>query len=60
MPCNMLSYVEFYRPKFFLLENVRGMVHFKLAHQLEDAANSGSAVKMGVIKFILRALIGLG
>ncbi|KAH8099541.1 S-adenosyl-L-methionine-dependent methyltransferase [Cristinia sonorae] len=59
MPCNMLSYVEFYKPKYFLLENVKGMVHFKLTPR-STTETEASAVGFGVIKFILRALIGLG
>ncbi|TCD67280.1 hypothetical protein EIP91_000302 [Steccherinum ochraceum] len=60
MACNMLSYVEFYKPSFFLLENVKGMVHHKLTSQSRDLKKAGSVVTMGVIKFILRSLIGLG
>ena len=48
----MISYVEFYRPLFFLLENVVGMLSFPLEGK--------GGIKMGVVKFILRALISLG
>ena len=60
MPCNMIGFVEHYKPTYFLLENVRGMIHYKLAHQDLDLQDVDPAVKMGVIKFILRALTGLG
>ncbi|THH29585.1 hypothetical protein EUX98_g4594 [Antrodiella citrinella] len=55
MPANMLSYVEFYRPQYFLLENVKGMVYHTLSQQ-QQQKNGGEkySVRMGVIKFILR------
>ena len=57
----MLSYVEFYRPKFFMLENVEGILYHPLA-----ATQSGpgrameGGVRMGVVKLILRVLTSLG
>src|SRR5260221_259236 len=55
----MLSYVEFYRPKFFLLENVLGLLSHKL--QINKAGpQEGNIVAHGVVKFILRALTSLG
>ncbi|KAF8503256.1 S-adenosyl-L-methionine-dependent methyltransferase [Russula emetica] len=57
--CNMLSYVEFYRPKFFLLENVLGLLIHKL--QVNKAGpQEGNVVAHGIIKFILRTLTSLG
>ena len=57
--CNMLSYVEFYRPKFFLLENVLGLLSHRL--QINKAGpQEGNIVAHGVVKFILRALTSLG
>jgi hypothetical protein len=57
--CNMLSYVEFYRPKFFLLENVLGLLNHKL--QINKAGpQEGDIVTHGVVKFILRTLTSLG
>ncbi|KAI0822767.1 S-adenosyl-L-methionine-dependent methyltransferase [Trametes gibbosa] len=57
--CNMISYVEFYRPKFFLLENVVGMLSYKVGgHQ--DGKRIAGGVQMGVIKFILSSLTTLG
>lgn len=46
---NMISYVEFYRPSYFLLENVEGLLHHKL-----------SDISMGIVKFVLRSLTSLG
>lgn len=57
--CNMLSYVEFYRPKFFLLENVLGLLSHKL--QMNKAGpQEGKTVIHGVVKYILRVLTSLG
>lgn len=55
----MLSYVEFYKPKYFLLENVVGLLRFPL--RCEQVGNSlVGGIKMGVVKFILRSLVALG
>ncbi|KAG1743398.1 S-adenosyl-L-methionine-dependent methyltransferase [Suillus lakei] len=48
--CNMIAYVEFYRPMYFLLENVGGI----LEHALK-----GKTVASGVVKFIIAALLAL-
>src|SRR6266404_3132019 len=55
----MLSFVEFYKPKFFLLENVLGL----LSHRLQinkPGPQEGDTVANGIIKFILRTLTSLG
>jgi DNA (cytosine-5)-methyltransferase 1 len=57
--CNMLSYVEFYRPKFFLLENVLGLLIHKLQVN-KEGPQEGNVVAHGIIKFILRTLTSLG
>lgn len=49
--CSAMSYVDFYRPSYFLLENVRGLVSYKLG---EDKIESG------VLKFIIRCLTSMG
>ncbi|KAH9945791.1 S-adenosyl-L-methionine-dependent methyltransferase [Epithele typhae] len=54
--CNMISYVEFYRPLYFLLENVVGLLTYTLTGPNQD----GEAIKMGVVKFIMRSLTALG
>ncbi|CAJ0911529.1 1777_t:CDS:2, partial [Entrophospora sp. SA101] len=54
-----LSYVDFYRPDYFLLENVRGMLSFRLGGE-QDGIKIKGGIKMGVIKFILRSLTALG
>ncbi|KAI0039551.1 S-adenosyl-L-methionine-dependent methyltransferase [Auriscalpium vulgare] len=57
--CNMMSYVEFYKPKFFLLENVVGLVHFPLQGK-QVGRRLVDGMKQGVVKFILRSLVSLG
>ncbi|TFY70272.1 hypothetical protein EVG20_g2746 [Dentipellis fragilis] len=57
--CNMISYVEFYRPGWFLLENVVGLLLHPLKGQQEGSRIVGG-IKMGVVKFILRSLTSLG
>ncbi len=55
----MLSYVEFYRPKFFLLENVLGLLIHKLRVN-KAGPQEGNVITHGVVKFILRTLTSLG
>lgn len=55
----MISYVEFYRPKLFLLENVVGMLSYKVGG-VQDGRRIIGGVEMGVIKFILSSLTTLG
>jgi DNA (cytosine-5)-methyltransferase 1 len=54
-----LSYVDFYRPEYFLLENVRGMLSFRLGGK-QDGRRILGGIKMGVIKFIIRSLTAMG
>lgn len=49
-----LSYCDFYRPRFFLLENVRGMVSFKLGGRQE-----GKNRIIGGIKMVMMLVVGL-
>jgi len=59
MPCNMLSYLEHYEPRYFLLENVRGLLHHPLLSEKIGRILSGG-IKSGVVKFIMRTLVALG
>ena len=59
MPCNMLSYVEYYQPKYFLLENVAGLLDYKLQDK-HASSNKAKEIQFGMLKFILRTLISLG
>lgn len=60
MPCNMLSYVEHYSPKYFLLENVAGILDYTLTDTRPSAEGEEPKIKHGMVKFILRSLIALG
>lgn len=51
-----LSYVEYFHPKYFLLENVQGMLKYKLMGDPDHV----DGVTDGVVKFLLRAATALG
>ncbi|KAL2916224.1 hypothetical protein HK105_204315 [Polyrhizophydium stewartii] len=51
-----LSYVEFYKPDYFLLENVRGLINFRLGGKQAGENRIEGGIQMGVLKFILRTL----
>lgn len=51
----MLSYVEYYNPDYFLLENVRGLLN----HTLQDG-RTNTVVQAGMVKFICRTSLALG
>ncbi|KAH6918476.1 S-adenosyl-L-methionine-dependent methyltransferase [Coprinopsis sp. MPI-PUGE-AT-0042] len=58
MPCNMLGFVEHYNPEYFMLENVKGLLNFKLRDSREG--RHGETIKWGMLKFVTRILIALG
>lgn len=55
----MLSFVDFYRPSYFLLENVDALLYAKLQAEQNGAKQVGG-IHNGMIKFILRTLTALG
>ena len=55
----MLSFVDFYRPSYFLLENVDALLHAKLKAK-QDGAKQVGGINFGVVKFILRTLTAFG
>ncbi|KFY81710.1 hypothetical protein V500_11158 [Pseudogymnoascus sp. VKM F-4518 (FW-2643)] len=56
-----LSYVDHYRPKYFLLENVRGLLQHRLGStQKKKGVGVQGGIQHGSVKFILRALTSLG
>lgn len=59
MVANMLSYVEYYRPKFVLIENVTGMIHYRL-QAIQDGKKFKGGIEGGIVKFIARTLTSLG
>ncbi|KAI9032735.1 S-adenosyl-L-methionine-dependent methyltransferase [Phycomyces nitens] len=58
--CTALSYVDFYKPKYFLLENVRGLVSYKLGGEQAGQNRIKGGIEMGVVKYILRCLTSMG
>ncbi|KAJ2813882.1 hypothetical protein H4S07_000336 [Coemansia furcata] len=57
---NALSYVDFYRPTYFLLENVRGLLSYKLGGVQVGPGKVSGGIEMGMLKFILRTLTTMG
>ena len=55
----MLSYVEYYRPKYFMLENVERMINHPLAADLVNKRFVGG-VPQGMLKLIASSLTSLG
>ncbi|KAG0339389.1 DNA (cytosine-5)-methyltransferase 1 [Podila horticola] len=55
-----MSYVDYYRPNYFLLENVRGMIAYKLGGRRSSEGKHVGGMGMGVVKFILRCLTAMG
>lgn len=56
-----LSYADHYRPKYFLLENVRGLLQHRLGStQKKSGPGVQGGIQQGSVKFILRALTSLG
>ncbi|KAI9736586.1 MAG: hypothetical protein M1818_006097 [Claussenomyces sp. TS43310] len=56
----LLSYVDHYRPHYFLLENVPGLLKHRLGSTQIDKHNTRGGIAMGSAKFILRALTSIG
>ncbi|KAJ7578378.1 S-adenosyl-L-methionine-dependent methyltransferase [Mycena floridula] len=56
----MLSAVEHYEPRYFLLENVTGMLHNRLLALQASVNRVEDGIENGMIKVICRNLIGLG
>ncbi|KAJ1823141.1 hypothetical protein LPJ60_001754 [Coemansia sp. RSA 2675] len=57
---NALSYVDFYRPTYFLLENVRGLLSYRLGGVQVGPGRVSGGIEMGMLKFILRTLTTMG
>ncbi len=57
----MLAYTEWYEPRYFLLENVVGMLTARLgAKSASHGRSLVGGMEMGVLKLILRILTSLG
>ncbi|KAG6814585.1 hypothetical protein H0H92_000114 [Tricholoma furcatifolium] len=61
LPGNMLGYVEYYDPQYFLLENVTGLLSYRLMSTRSKKGRSlEGGIEAGMVKFIMRTLIALG
>ncbi|KAG5645074.1 hypothetical protein DXG03_007164 [Asterophora parasitica] len=61
LSANMLSYVEHYEPKYFLLENVGGFISHALKGTRSKTKRSiEGGIEAGMVKFVMRTLIALG
>ncbi|KAG6862076.1 hypothetical protein C0995_007206 [Termitomyces sp. Mi166 len=61
LPGNMLGYVETYDPQYFLLENVVGLLTYRLMSTRSKHKRSlEGGIQAGMVKFIKRTLIALG
>lgn len=57
---NALAYCDFYRPKYFLLENVRGLLSARLKGRQSGRYKVEGGIEQGYLKFIIRTLLSLG
>ncbi|KAJ6520196.1 S-adenosyl-L-methionine-dependent methyltransferase [Mycena sanguinolenta] len=55
-----LSYVDFLRPDFFVLENVPGFLKYSLLAQQASRHRVEGGIEMGGLKLMLRALLEMG
>lgn len=55
-----LSYVDHYRPRYFLLENVQALLNHRLGSSQLNIHKTTGGIEMGSAKFIIRALTSLG
>ncbi|KAK7063908.1 mitogen-activated protein kinase [Favolaschia claudopus] len=55
-----VSYVDFFRPSFFFLENVPGFLKYNLLAQQASRYRTEGGIEMGGLKLLLRALIDMG
>lgn len=61
LPGNMLAYVETYDPQYVLLENVTGLLSYRLMSTRSKHKRSlVGGIQGGMVKFIKRTLIALG
>lgn len=55
-----VGYVDYYRPKYFLFENVPGIQHTALGATQASQHKVAGGIKGGFFKFLLRSLTSLG
>ncbi|KAI0640019.1 S-adenosyl-L-methionine-dependent methyltransferase [Trametes polyzona] len=57
---NLLSWVDFLRPKYCFFENVRGFLGYNLHARQAGKFRVEGGIKMGGLKFFIRALLAMG
>jgi DNA-cytosine methyltransferase len=60
LPATFLSYVDHYRPQYFLLENVQALLSHRLRSYQVNKHKTEGGIEQGSLKFILRSLTSLG
>ncbi|KAI9070389.1 S-adenosyl-L-methionine-dependent methyltransferase [Trametes sanguinea] len=57
---NLLSWVDFLKPKYCFFENVRGFLSYSLHARQAGRYRVEGGIKMGGLKFFVRALLAMG
>lgn len=57
---NLLSWVDFLRPKYCFFENVRGFLKSNLNAVQVDEYRVKGGIEMGGLKLVVRAMIAMG
>lgn len=57
---NLLSWVDFLKPKYCIFENVRGFMKYKLNAQQKDRYKIIGGIELGGLKFVVRAMLAMG
>ena len=56
---NLLSWVDFLKPKYCVFENVRGFMHFNLKSYQVDEHRVAGGIPMGGLKFVVHAMVAM-
>ncbi|CAL1693859.1 unnamed protein product [Somion occarium] len=57
---NLLSWVDFMKPKYCYFENVRGFLKYKLNAVQETRYKVAGGIELGGLKFVVRAMLAMG
>ena len=57
---NLLSWVDFLKPKYCYFEHIRGFMKYKLNSQQKDRYKIIGGIEVGGLKFLVRAMISMG
>lgn len=56
---NVLSWVDFLKPKYCIFENVRGFLSFRLNATQAGIHRVEGGIEMGGLKFVLHAMVAM-